>query len=32
MTIATEHPTQMLADFLTTREHVDKLLEDLAFC
>jgi ornithine carbamoyltransferase len=26
------HPTQMLADFLTMREHVGKALEDIAFC
>jgi ornithine carbamoyltransferase len=26
------HPTQMLADFLTMREHVDKPLEEMAFC
>ena len=26
------HPTQMLADFLTMREHLDKPLEDMAFC
>jgi ornithine carbamoyltransferase len=26
------HPTQMLADFLTMREHVDKPLERMAFC
>jgi ornithine carbamoyltransferase len=26
------HPTQMLADFLTMREHVDKPLEEVAFC
>jgi ornithine carbamoyltransferase len=26
------HPTQMLADFLTMREHVDKRLEEMAFC
>ena len=26
------HPTQMLADFLTMREHVDKPLEQMAFC
>jgi ornithine carbamoyltransferase len=26
------HPTQILADFLTMREHVDKPLEDVAFC
>ena len=26
------HPTQMLADFLTMREHVDKPLEQVAFC
>jgi ornithine carbamoyltransferase len=26
------HPTQTLADFLTFREHVEKPLEDVAFC
>jgi ornithine carbamoyltransferase len=26
------HPTQVLADFLTIREHVPKPLEDVAFC
>jgi ornithine carbamoyltransferase len=26
------HPTQMLADFLTMREHCDKPLERMAFC
>src|SRR5262245_27986579 len=26
------HPTQMLADFLTMREHVDKPFEEMAFC
>src|ERR671910_1282834 len=26
------HPTQMLADFLTMREHVPKPLEQMAFC
>src|ERR687898_890531 len=26
------HPTQMLADFLTMLEHVDKPLEQMAFC
>ena len=26
------HPTQMLADFLTMREHIDKPLEQMAFC
>jgi ornithine carbamoyltransferase len=26
------HPTQMLADFLTMREHLHKPLEDMAFC
>jgi ornithine carbamoyltransferase len=26
------HPTQMLADFLTMREHVDKPFEQMAFC
>jgi ornithine carbamoyltransferase len=26
------HPTQMLADLLTMREHVDKPLEQMAFC
>ena len=26
------HPTQMLADFLTMREHVGKSLEEIAFC
>jgi ornithine carbamoyltransferase len=26
------HPTQMLADFLTMREHLDKPLEEMAFC
>lgn len=26
------HPTQMLADFLTMREHVDKQLDEMAFC
>ena len=26
------HPTQILADFLTIREHVPKPLEDVAFC
>jgi ornithine carbamoyltransferase len=26
------HPTQMLADFLTMREHVDKPLDEMAFC
>ncbi|HEU6446401.1 MAG TPA: ornithine carbamoyltransferase [Gaiellaceae bacterium] len=26
------HPTQILADFLTVREHVPKPLEDVAFC
>src|SRR6516225_10195675 len=26
------HPTQILADFLTFREHVDKPLEDVVFC
>src|ERR671910_2623368 len=26
------HPTQMLADFLTMREHVDKPLEQVVFC
>jgi ornithine carbamoyltransferase len=26
------HPTQMLADFLTFTEHVDKPLEDVVFC
>jgi ornithine carbamoyltransferase len=26
------HPTQILADFLTMREHVDKPLEEVAFC
>lgn len=26
------HPTQILADFLTLREHVPKPLEDVAFC
>jgi ornithine carbamoyltransferase len=26
------HPTQILADFLTFREHVDKPLSELAFC
>jgi ornithine carbamoyltransferase len=26
------HPTQILADFLTMREHVDKPLGDVAFC
>ena len=26
------HPTQMLADFLTMREHVGKPLEEIAFC
>src|SRR3954469_11941813 len=26
------HPTQMLADFLTIREHVAKRFEDVAFC
>src|ERR687897_42319 len=26
------HPTQMLADFLTMREHLDRPLEEMAFC
>src|SRR4051812_30535772 len=26
------HPTQMLADFLTMREHIDKPLDDMTFC
>jgi ornithine carbamoyltransferase len=26
------HPTQMLADFLTMREHIDKPLERMTFC
>jgi ornithine carbamoyltransferase len=26
------HPTQILADFLTMREHISKPLEDVAFC
>lgn len=26
------HPTQILADFLTMREHLDKPLDDVAFC
>ena len=26
------HPTQTLADFLTVREHVDKPLDEVAFC
>ncbi len=26
------HPTQMLADFLTMLEHVDKRLDEMAFC
>jgi ornithine carbamoyltransferase len=26
------HPTQMLADFLTMREHIDKPLEEMTFC
>jgi ornithine carbamoyltransferase len=26
------HPTQMLADFLTMLEHVDKPLEAMTFC
>src|SRR6187397_1540614 len=26
------HPTQMLADFLTMREHLDKPLEQMTFC
>jgi ornithine carbamoyltransferase len=26
------HPTQVLADFLTFREHVDKPLDEVAFC
>jgi len=26
------HPTQILADFLTFREHIDKPLENVAFC
>jgi len=26
------HPTQILADFLTFREHVDKPLDEVAFC
>jgi len=26
------HPTQMLADFLTMREHLDKPLEEMTFC
>ena len=26
------HPTQILADFLTLREHVDKPLADISFC
>jgi ornithine carbamoyltransferase len=26
------HPTQMLADFLTFREHLDKQLSEVAFC
>src|SRR5215218_2182331 len=26
------HPTQMLADFLTMREHLDKPYEEIAFC
>src|SRR3954465_9302312 len=26
------HPTQMLADFLTMREHLDKPFEEMAFC
>jgi ornithine carbamoyltransferase len=26
------HPTQILADFLTMREHVDKPLEEVTFC
>ena len=26
------HPTQMLADFLTMREHIDKRLEQMTFC
>jgi ornithine carbamoyltransferase len=26
------HPTQMLADFLTFSEHIDKPLEEVAFC
>ena len=26
------HPTQILADFLTMREHVDKPLQDVSFC
>src|SRR5918994_634574 len=26
------HPTQMLADFLTMREHIDKPLEQMTFC
>ena len=26
------HPTQILADFLTTREHVPKPLDEVAFC
>jgi ornithine carbamoyltransferase len=26
------HPTQILADFLTMREHVDKPLEEIVFC
>jgi ornithine carbamoyltransferase len=26
------HPTQMLADFLTFREHIDKPLSEVTFC
>ena len=26
------HPTQILADFLTLREHIDKPLEEISFC
>jgi ornithine carbamoyltransferase len=26
------HPTQMLADFLTMREHIDKPFEEMVFC
>ena len=26
------HPTQILADFLTMREHIDKPLEEISFC
>lgn len=26
------HPTQVLADFLTMQEHIDKPLEDVSFC